>query len=58
MPIYNYKCNNCGYIEEQSHGITEELEYDCPSCGTSMDRVKVNNVYTILRGNGFYSKGG
>ena len=30
MPSYDYKCDNCGYTEEVSHGFTED--YNGESC--------------------------
>lgn len=36
MPIYNYKCGNCGAIQEKMLKINDSPDYmsmDCPECG-------------------------
>jgi putative FmdB family regulatory protein len=38
MPIYNYKCNKCGYIfEEFASRMSEEIH--CPKCEQTAIRI-------------------
>lgn len=32
MPIYEYKCDKCGYEFEAKQSITEEAYTKCPKC--------------------------
>lgn len=32
MPVYEFKCKNCGLKFEKSLKISQSLETDCPSC--------------------------
>lgn len=68
MPSYDYKCDNCGYTEEASHGFTEDYngelcwtgyhaDFDCCSecvhgCTGSMYRV-FQATPAIFRGTGW-----
>jgi len=38
MPAYDYKCINCGQIEEHIHAMSENPEIVCPSCQSSMEK--------------------
>ena len=33
MPIYEYKCQACGALEEKLEGITAPVSHSCPTCG-------------------------
>ena len=40
IPIYQYKCTECGYSEEKLvFGDEMEQVYECPECGTFMDKL-------------------
>ncbi len=54
MPIYDYKCDNCGRFEKVQR-ITEEALQDCPKCGGHVQRLISKNVGIVLKGGGFYS---
>jgi putative FmdB family regulatory protein len=46
---YDYKCEVCGFIEEQIHKMTETPEFKCPECGGAMSKIfTVTNF--IIRG--------
>ena len=38
MPLYDYKCPSCDQIEEISHSIKKDPEYNCGNCETIMER--------------------
>ena len=53
MPIYEYKCTDCGRLEvEQS--IKDEPLGSCPKCGEKVQRLISRNVNIIFKGPGFY----
>ena len=47
---YDYKCENCGLIEEHKHSISESPEFTCPECGTVLHRIPSVNGNFILKG--------
>ena len=38
MPFYDYKCLNCGYVQEEYHGMNTELEIKCKECGEKLKK--------------------
>lgn len=52
MPTYDYGCNSCDCVVEQTHLMSENPEYDCPKCGKKLERMFSPN------GGGFIFKGG
>lgn len=54
MPIYEYKCNLCGYEFSQYQGIKEEPLQRCPKCGGKVERIISGSVGLIFKGSGFY----
>jgi len=56
MPIYDFKCEKCGIIEEHLVNSVNSFPNKC-SCGKSKELKKVESFSSnkpILRGNGFY----
>lgn len=53
MPIYDYKCENCGHFEKMQK-ITEEVLKECPNCGGYVERIISKNVGIVFKGSGFY----
>ena len=54
MPIYNYRCKNCGDFE-YSQSIKDHALTTCPKCGSNnIKHLISNNVGIIFRGSGFY----
>ncbi|HET7559373.1 MAG TPA: FmdB family zinc ribbon protein [Limnochordia bacterium] len=53
MPVYEYKCPNCGRFE-----VTQSIKADalksCPTCEASVERLISRNVGIIFKGSGFY----
>jgi putative FmdB family regulatory protein len=53
MPLYDYKCTQCGKISEVRHGFNEGHREPCPACGGIMTRV-FNPAPIVFKGSGFY----
>lgn len=55
MPIYDYKCGQCGVQLEISHSILDDPKTVCPSCGApALKRLISKNVGIAFKGSGFY----
>lgn len=53
MPVYDYKCPNCGRFELQQ-SIKDEPLTNCPICHSQVQRLISKNVGIIFKGSGFY----
>jgi putative FmdB family regulatory protein len=53
MPIYEYRCRDCGKELEVMQRITEDPLTTCPGCGGSLQRL-ISNTSFILKGTGWY----
>jgi putative FmdB family regulatory protein len=53
MPIYMYRCTDCGHEFETRQRMTDDPLTDCPVCAGSIRRV-VNSVGVVFKGKGFY----
>jgi len=53
MPIYEYRCNNCGRIHEIFQKITDSPLSKCPICGGSLIKL-ISNCSFQLKGTGWY----
>jgi putative FmdB family regulatory protein len=53
MPLYDYKCAQCGKVTEVRHGFDEAFDSPCPTCGGSLARV-FNPASIVFKGPGFY----
>jgi putative FmdB family regulatory protein len=53
MPLYDYRCANCGKDTEVRHGFNDTHSDPCPHCGGAMSRV-FNPAPIIFNGSGFY----
>jgi len=55
MPIYRYKCNDCGKEFSFLEKMEEPRKETCPKCGGKLERLfsKPNVLY---KSDGFYSK--
>lgn len=55
MPLYSYRCDNCGVQFDRQQKFTDPPLKKCPECGKST----LNKVYTpvgiVFRGSGFYA---
>ena len=53
MPLYDYKCEKCGYIFEVQQRITEEPLKHCPKCKGHIKRL-ISPAGIIFKGSGFH----
>jgi putative FmdB family regulatory protein len=61
MPIYEYRCANCGFEKEYLQKLSDAPITDCPSCGTPQMTKLVSAAGFQLKGTGWYAtdfKGG
>lgn len=54
MPIYSYKCNNCGKIFEKFEKIGGLNKVFCTDCNSEALRI-FSPVGIVFKGKGFYS---
>jgi putative FmdB family regulatory protein len=55
MPIYAYKCSNCGRETEVLQKISDAPLTDCPHCGRSSLVKQVTAAGFQLKGSGWYA---
>jgi len=53
MPLYDYKCSQCGDIFEVLQKITEDPLKHCPKCKGEIKRI-ISPVGIIFKGSGFH----
>lgn len=53
MPMYEYKCPNCGHFELKQ-SIKDQPLSNCPTCNAQVQRLISKNVGIIFKGSGFY----
>ena len=54
MPIYEYRCRNCGHIfEEWTQHFASPASEPCPKCGQPADHI-ISNTSFMLKGSGWY----
>ncbi len=54
MPIYTYRCKNCGYEFEKRQRMADDPLTECIRCETGEVRRIVNSVGIVFKGSGFY----
>jgi putative FmdB family regulatory protein len=54
MPIYEYKCTECGKYYEIMQKITDEPLAECTKCGGNMKKM-ISNTSFVLKGTGWYA---
>jgi putative FmdB family regulatory protein len=55
MPLYSYRCDNCGVQFEQRQHFTDEPLVRCPECGEDALRKLYQPVGVVFKGSGFYA---
>ena len=55
MPIYEYRCTDCGFEDEYLQKVSEAPLTDCPSCGKPTFRKLVSAAGFQLKGSGWYA---
>jgi putative FmdB family regulatory protein len=53
MPLYDYKCKECGKVTEVRHGFNEGHADPCPACGGAVRRV-FSAAPIVFKGSGYY----
>lgn len=55
MPVYTYRCENCGIQFEANQKFTDSPLTRCPECGKKSLRKVYQPVGIIFKGSGFYA---
>lgn len=55
MPIYLYKCDNCGVQFEKRQKFSEPALTRCPECSEKALRKVFQPVGIVFKGSGFYA---
>lgn len=54
MPIYSYRCENCGHQKDVLQKISDPLLVACPSCHQQTLKKQVTAAGFQLKGSGWY----
>ena len=55
MPLYDYRCQECGYDFEVRQSFQDDPIADCPNCHTKGSVVRViGPAGVVFKGSGFY----
>ncbi len=55
MPIYTYRCENCGVQFEQQQSFSDQPLTRCPECNKKALRKVYTPVGIVFKGSGFYA---
>jgi putative FmdB family regulatory protein len=55
MPIYEYRCTDCGHQDEYLQKVSEPLLSDCPACGKATFTKLLSAAGFQLKGSGWYA---
>jgi putative FmdB family regulatory protein len=55
MPIYEYRCADCGHQEEHLQKISEKPISKCPACGKKAYKKMLSAAGFQLKGSGWYA---
>jgi putative FmdB family regulatory protein len=55
MPVYTYRCENCGVQFERTQKFSESPLVWCPECGKKELRKVYTPVGIVFKGSGFYA---
>ncbi|HHY88764.1 MAG TPA: zinc ribbon domain-containing protein [Chloroflexi bacterium] len=55
MPVYTYRCQNCGVQFDRTQKFSDEPLRWCPECGKESLRKVYTPVGIIFKGSGFYA---
>ena len=61
MPIYEYRCDTCGFQKEYLQKVSDPLLTTCPECGKETFTKMLSAAGFQLKGSGWYAtdfKGG
>jgi putative FmdB family regulatory protein len=54
MPIYAYRCEDCGFAKDVLQKVSDPQLTDCPSCGKSTFKKQITAAGFQLKGTGWY----
>jgi putative FmdB family regulatory protein len=55
MPVYTYRCQNCGFRSEFNQKFTDEALTHCPKCHKETLQKVYTPVGIVFKGSGFYA---
>ena len=55
MPVYTYRCENCGVQFEREQSYSDAPLQICPECRKKSLKKVISPVGIIFKGSGFYS---
>ena len=55
MPVYTYRCENCGVKFDEKQKFTDPVLVTCPECGKKSLRKVFQAVGIVFKGSGFYA---
>jgi len=55
MPIYTYRCSNCGHEYDHNQGLKEPNPETCPTCGKAALQRVYKPIGLVFKGSGFYA---
>lgn len=53
MPLYEYKCRQCGYVFETIQKVSDSPLTECPKCGGRLKKL-ISAPAIQFKGSGFY----
>ena len=55
MPVYTYRCENCGVQLEKQQKFSDQPLTRCPECGKKTLKKTYQPVGIVFKGSGFYA---
>lgn len=55
MPIYEYRCESCGFQKEHLQKLHDQVLSTCPECGLASYKKLLTAAGFQLKGNGYYA---
>jgi putative FmdB family regulatory protein len=55
MPVYLYRCSNCGVQFEKQQSFNDQSLLRCPECGKKALKKVFQPVGIVFKGSGFYA---
>lgn len=55
MPVYTYRCENCGVQFERQQSFTDAPLKTCPECRRKALKKVITPTKVIFKGSGFYA---
>jgi putative FmdB family regulatory protein len=55
MPIYAYRCDDCGFAKDVLQKMSDPVLTDCPDCGKATFKKQLTAAGFQLKGTGWYA---